>query len=138
MAHSSVARVGKQVPGAPARGVVRALGFAWEGVRYVAASTPNFRIHLAIAGGVMLLAAGMELPPTEWAILLLTIGAVLAAEAFNSALEALCDLVSPEYHPLVKRCKDASAGAVLLLAIAAVGVGLVLFGPRLLGFGGVR
>jgi diacylglycerol kinase len=44
----------------------------------------------------------------------------------------MCDLVSPEFHPLVKRAKDVSAAAVLIGAIAAVGVAVLLFGPRLL------
>ena len=69
---------------------------------------------------------------TELAILLLTIGFVLVLEALNTALEALVDLASPEYHPLAKIAKDVAAAAVLIAAITAVLVGLVLLLPRLL------
>jgi len=61
----------------------------------------------------------------------LTIGVVFAAEMGNSAVESLVDLLAPEYHERAKVAKDAAAGAVLTLAIAAVAVGLCLFGPPL-------
>jgi diacylglycerol kinase len=56
---------------------------------------------------------------------------VLILEAVNTVVETICNLVSPGYHPLVKRAKDVAAAAVLLSALAAIGVALVLFGPRL-------
>ena len=73
----------------------------------------------------------MGLDRTEWAIIALTIGIVLAAEAFNTVAEAVVDLVAAEYHPLAKVAKDVAAGAVLVMAIAAVIVGLLILGPPL-------
>ena len=64
--------------------------------------------------------------------MVLTIALVLVVEAVNTALETLCDLVSPSYHPLVKRAKDVAAAAVLLAALAAVAIAALLFVPRLL------
>ena len=65
--------------------------------------------------------------------MVLAIIAVWTAEALNTAFEALCNVASPEFHPLVERAKDVAAGAVLISAIGAVVVGLLVFGPRLLG-----
>jgi diacylglycerol kinase len=95
-------------------------------------SQPNFLVHLSAA--VLALAAGVvfRLSATELALLVLTIAFVLVTECVNTVLETLCDLVSPSFHPLVKRAKDVAAGAVLIGAIASVGVGLLLFGPRVL------
>jgi len=59
--------------------------------------------------------------------LILLIAAVIAAELLNTAIEAVVDLVSPDYHPLAKAAKDTAAGAVLILAIAALLVAVVLF-----------
>ena len=73
----------------------------------------------------------LRLSPVELALIVLTISVVLAAEALNTALETVCDLVSPAYHPLVKRAKDASAAAVLVTAIGSVLVALLLFVPHL-------
>lgn len=110
---------------------------AFSGLGYAFRTQRNFPIHFSIAAGVIALAAWLRVPPTHWALLLLTIGLVLALELVNSALESLVDLVSPEIHPLAKAAKDVSAGAVLLAALVSVGVGLCLLGPplweRLLG-----
>jgi len=58
--------------------------------------------------------------------------AVWSAEAFNTALELLCELVSPEFHPLVGRAKDVAAGAVLIAAIGSAIVGAILLVPHVL------
>ena len=92
---------------------------------------PNARIHLAIACVVVVLGIWLGLSITEWAIITLAIGLVLVAEAFNTVAEALVDLATAEYHPLAKIAKDASAGAVLLMAVAAVVVGVLILGPPL-------
>jgi diacylglycerol kinase (ATP) len=62
----------------------------------------------------------------------LAVGTVWTAELANTAIEALTDLVSPEYHPLAGKAKDVAAGAVLMAAVAALVVGLLIFGPRVL------
>ena len=53
------------------------------------------------------------------------------AEAFNTAIEKLCDKVSPERDPLIKTTKDVAAGAVLLFVLGAVAVGLIIFIPKI-------
>ena len=94
----------------------------------------NFRFHLCAAAFVTWFALRFyELSRGEWAALLLTFGAVLSAETVNTALERLCDRVCKDKDELIGKCKDCAAGAVLLSAIAAVGVGIALFadGERL-------
>ena len=67
----------------------------------------------------------------EWVAISICIALVLALEALNTALEYLTDLVSPEYHPLAGKAKDAAAAAVLLVALGAIVVGLIVFIPHL-------
>ena len=55
-------------------------------------------------------------------------------EALNTAFEYLCDVVSPEFHPLVRKSKDIAAGAVLLSAVGAAAIGLIIFVPYLLAY----
>jgi diacylglycerol kinase (ATP) len=71
-----------------------------------------------------------QLSPTEWALVALAVGLVWGLELANTAVEAVVNLVSPEYHPLAGRAKDVAAGAVLVGAVAALVVGLLVFGPR--------
>jgi diacylglycerol kinase (ATP) len=59
----------------------------------------------------------------------MAITGVWVVEALNTAFELLCDVASPEFHPLVKKSKDVAAGAVLLSAIGAATIGLVIFLP---------
>ena len=89
------------------------------------------RIHLSVAVAVIALGIYLGLNWTQWAVLALTIGAVMIAEMFNTVAEAALDAATPYYHPLVKVAKDVAAGAVLLTALIAVCVGLMILGPPL-------
>ncbi len=114
--------------------LVKAFGFAGAGVLHMLRSQRNARIHLALTLLALTLGWWLRLSAPEWAILVLTIGFVWAAETMNTAIEGVVDLVSPERHPLAKIAKDAAAGAVLIAAITAVLVAAFLFLPRLLAF----
>jgi len=114
------------------RKVWRSFGFAGQGIIDLFRYENNAKVHLLIASVVILAGFLLNLSLVEWAIILTQIGLVWAAEAFNTAIEKLCDFVSPGLHPQIKAIKDLSSGAVLILAITAVIVGLVIFGGKLL------
>lgn len=114
-----------------ARTLWQSFGFAFAGLRYAWRTQRNLRIHAAITAAVVALAALLRFDPLRWAVLILTIAMVWAAELLNTALEAAVDLASPSLHPMARVAKDVSAGMVLLCAIAAALVGLALFGPPL-------
>ncbi len=116
--------------GAPRRhGVAASFGYAFAGLTAAWRSQPNVRIHLLVAAGVVAAGLLLRIAPAGWAIVALAIGLVVAAELFNTALEAVVDLVSPQDHPLAKRAKDVAAAAVLVAALAAVAAGAaILFG----------
>jgi len=105
--------------------------FALRGLAALARE-PNARIHAAAALAVIVLAAALGVGRHDGALLALAIGLVLAAEALNTALEALADHVAPGVHPLVARAKDIAAAGVLLAALTAVAVGLLVFWKPLL------
>jgi len=92
----------------------------------------NAKVHLLLA--MLVIAAGLwlGLSRVEWAIILTQIGLVWAAEAINTAIEKLCDFVSPGLNPQIKAIKDMASGAVLIVAIMAVVVGLLVLGGRVL------
>lgn len=106
--------------------------YAFKGLLILIRTQPNFIIHLVVATIAVAIAFWLKLSTLEWLMLVLTIVLVLFAEAANSALEFLTDLVSPDYHPLAGKAKDVAATAVLITAIGAVVVGLILFLPKLL------
>lgn len=105
--------------------------YAWQGIVALFAHEPNARIHLSAAMLVVLVGSLLELTSGEWCAIALSIGGVFMAEAFNTAIEKLCDKVSPERDPLIKTTKDVAAGAVLLFVLGAVAVGLIIFIPKI-------
>jgi len=112
--------------------LIGSFGHALNGWRILIGGTPNARIHAAIAIAAIAGGIWLQISLTEWAILGVTIGMVFTAEFFNTALETLVDLASPEFHPLAKTAKDVSAGGVLFAAVSAVIIGVLIFGPPLL------
>ncbi len=111
---------------------LKSFQYAFEGIGYVFRTQKNAQIHLIIVCVVLALAIWLAIPISEIALILIMIGVVLGAEFFNTALEAIIDLISPEQHPLAKISKDVGAGAVMLLAIIAVIIGVLILGPPLL------
>lgn len=84
------------------------------------------RIHFIAAIAVLLAVLFLKVTPLEFALLALSILAVLCAEMFNTAIEAVVDLVSPDYHPLAKTAKDTAAGAVFITACGAAIMGYLI------------
>ena len=110
---------------------MHSFGFAFRGWWHVLRTQQNAWIHAVISTAVIFMALWLGLPARDWAVLLLTIAMVWAAEFFNTAIEAVVDLASPMQHPLAKVGKDVGAAAVLIAALAAIGVGLLILGPPL-------
>lgn len=108
------------------------LRFAWSGLDWAWQTQGNIRRHTLAAAAALVMAYILALTWVEWALLIVTIAIVITAELINTAVETVIDLCKPSYHPLAKRAKDVAAAAVLVTAIAAVAVGVFLFGPRLL------
>jgi diacylglycerol kinase (ATP) len=95
------------------------------------ASQHNARIHVVATFAAVGLGIFVRVSRLEWIALVFAIVSVWTAEAINTALELLCDVASPEFHPLVRAAKDVAAGAVLICAVGATTTGLLVFGPRL-------
>lgn len=111
---------------------VRSFGHAFEGWWYVLRTQRNAWLHVGITLTVFGLSFWLRLDALRWAILVLTTAMVFAAEFFNTAVEIVVDLISPQEHPLAKLGKDVAAGAVLITALAAVPIGILVLGPPLL------
>lgn len=114
--------------------ITKSFGYAFEGIFTCIRKERNMKIHCVMA--ILVVAAGviLGLSPVEWCICLGLFGLVMALELVNTAVEAVVDLVTGEYHPLAKIAKDTAAGAVLIAAIMAAVAGLIIFVPKGLAF----
>ena len=102
--------------------------YAGRGIRWLFAEH-NAWIHLAATIGVIVAGLCFGITRSEWIVIILCIGIVFAAETFNTAIEKLANVVSPQWNEMIGKVKDLAAGAVLICAIAAAIVGLIIFIP---------
>ena len=109
---------------------IDSFGHAFRGVGAALRSEVHLRFHALATILVVGLGFYFGLSTTEWALVAVAVGTVWSAELMNTAVEAVVNLVSPDYHPLAGKAKDVAAAAVLLAALAALVVGLLIFGPR--------
>ncbi|MBF9253076.1 diacylglycerol kinase family protein [Pontibacter sp. 172403-2] len=103
--------------------------YAFKGISAVFRSEPNMHLHALASMIVFIMAFRFKVTRNEWCILVFCVGLVWMAEIFNTAIETLTNLVSPELHPLAGKTKDLAAGAVLMASITAAIIGLILFVP---------
>ncbi|HEU4617328.1 MAG TPA: diacylglycerol kinase [Gammaproteobacteria bacterium] len=104
----------------------RRLGFALEGLAVAVRSEASFRFQVLAAAAALAFMAWQRPAPLWWALVLLTIGFVLAAELVNTAVEHLADHLHPDQHPRIKAVKDCAAAAVLVASLCALGVAAAL------------
>jgi diacylglycerol kinase (ATP) len=111
---------------------IRSFKYAWDGIWFLLLNEHNAWIHSFVAIVVICCGFFLKITSNEWIIVLFSIGFVFTSELINSAIEQLCNAVSAEFHPLIKKAKDLSAGAVLIAAITAAIVGVIVFLPKLI------
>ena len=114
----------------------KSFGYAFKGIDDVIEHEPNMKIHVVVAILVVIMAIILKVSIIEWIILVLLIGAVLAAETINTTIENLVDMYTKEYDEKAKIVKDTAAGTVLILAItSAIGaavIGVIIFVPKII------
>ena len=111
---------------------LRSFGHAFRGIGLLLQTQQNARIHAVASVLVVGAGAAFRISATEWALIVIAILCVWAAEAVNTSIEFLVDLASPDFHPLAAKAKDVAAGAVLFAAIGAAVIGVLVLGPYLL------
>lgn len=112
--------------------------YAGRGLRTMLVTQHNAWIHAAASVAAVGGGAVLGVSRVEWLALILAIVGVWTAEALNTAFEFLCDVASPDFHPLVEKAKDVAAGAVLVCAVGALAVGWIIFAPHLAWLSGHR
>lgn len=109
---------------------------AIAGVAHTMRTQPNAWIELAAMAVVALAGLWLRISALEWALLGLTTFLILALEAVNTAIEAVVDLVSPEWHPLARIAKDAAAGAMVFAVLGSIAVAAAIFLPKIAALAG--
>ena len=103
---------------------------AWDGIKSAYSTEYHMVIHCYIAVFVILGGVIFQISYTEWLICFILIGAVIALELVNTAIEAVVNMITTDYNFYAKVAKDTSAGAVLVMSIVALVIGLIIFVPK--------
>ena len=111
---------------------IKSFGYAIEGIIYSFNKGTHFKIHIAFAIFVIVLGLIYKLSVYEWLVIILISSAVISSEAINTAIEEACDVLHPEHHPGARLANHCAAGGVLILSVAAVLIGLLIFIPKIL------
>jgi len=110
---------------------IKSFGFAFNGIGHLLKHENNIRYQVLVGIVTVIVAFYLKVDQQEWLIVITMIGLVLMAEAFNTAIERLCDFVHPAQHPVIGKVKDLAAGAVLIISITAAVVGVIVFGSKI-------
>ena len=116
------------------KGLLKSFVYAGAGIITCIRQERNMRVHLVCMiymYSYLLIYDFFEVSRTQFAIIFIANAIVVMGELFNTAIERLVDLVSPERHPVAGQVKDIAAGAVLVCAVAAAIIGLIIFIPYL-------
>jgi diacylglycerol kinase len=108
-----------------------ALKTAFFGARNLFKESRNARIQLIVFLFVLLIGFYVGLTVQEWLWIFGSSAAVISMEAINTSIELLADVYTLEYNEKIKQVKDIAAGAVLLVSLFAVVVGILVFLPHL-------
>lgn len=110
---------------------IKGFKYAIEGIIAALKSERNMKIHITIMTFVIIAGFILKISQIEWIICIILFAMVISAEMFNTVVEKIIDIVVPEKSDKVKFIKDVSAGAVLVIAIAAAIIGIVVFLPKI-------
>lgn len=111
---------------------LRSFKFAFKGILLLFRNEHNAWIHFLSMISAISLGFYFDITSLEWIAVILSIGIVLSAEAFNTAIEQIANFIQPDQDKNIERIKDLAAGAVLLTAISALIVGLIIFLPKII------
>ncbi|MFZ2593259.1 MAG: diacylglycerol kinase family protein [Minisyncoccia bacterium] len=112
--------------------LIEKLMYAYAGVHIALRQEQNFRIELALFLTTLLAGIYFCITTTEWIAIFTISAVVLSIEIINTAFEEICDKFHPDHDPHIEKIKDLAAGAVLIIALGALSVGILIFIPYIL------
>ncbi|SHJ90385.1 diacylglycerol kinase [Pseudozobellia thermophila] len=110
---------------------IKSVGFAIRGALLLIRTEASIKIQVVLALLVTIAGFYFEISSTEWILQILAISLVMGIEGANTAIEKLCDFIHPDFDRKIGFIKDVSAGAVMLVSIGAVIVGLIIYLPKI-------
>jgi diacylglycerol kinase len=111
--------------------LIKSFRFAFNGLKTAFLKGRNFRIQIFLGLTAIILGSICKISSFEWLSLILISASVLILELINTAIESIVNIVSPEIRDEARVAKDVSAAGVLIAAIGAIGIGIIIFVPKI-------
>ncbi len=111
---------------------LKSIGFAFKGVAYLLKTETNIKIQFVISVFVTVMGFYFNISSTEWMIQFLVIGLVMGTEGVNTSIEKMSDFIHPERHNKIGLIKDIAAGAVFIMSLTAIVIGLIIYIPKII------
>ncbi len=109
----------------------KSIKYSIDGLFYAYQYEQSFWIHGLATFLCVLLGIIFKIKLSEWAIIFIALGSILALELINTAIEAAVDLTTSKIHPLAKIAKDCGSAASFVMSIVSLVISLFVFGPYL-------
>lgn len=106
--------------------------YSIEGLIYSYKNEKSVDLHAILSIITIVLGFILKISLTQWAVVLITLGVVLAIELLNTAIEAVVDMVTLEYHPLAKVAKDCGSAATFTLTMIGIVIICVIYVPKVI------
>lgn len=110
---------------------IKAFVYAFNGLIIFFKNETNGRLQLIAALAAIALSAFLKISVNEWLCIIICISSVISLEMINSAIEKLCNMINPEFHPAIKIIKDISAASVLWASFFSAIIGTIIFLPKI-------
>lgn len=108
--------------------------YAFKGIAFAFSTQLNFKVHVCATVAAVFFGYLFKISLSEWLWICCAVAGVIVCELFNTALELLVDLVSPDINPKAGAIKDVAAAAVLMAALFALTIALIIFVPKILTY----
>lgn len=110
----------------------KSVGHALDGIEYAVNHERNLKIEIFMGIVASIMGFLLKISIIEWVVVMLLIAVILALELINTAIERTVDLVTKEYRELAKVSKDMAAGAVLIVSIFSLVIGMLIYLPKII------
>ena len=112
--------------------MLKSFKFSFDGLKYAYLHEQSLTLHVIVMTLIIAFGLGFKISAIQWVVTLIMGALILVAELFNTAIEAVVDMVTEEYHPLAKVAKDTASGACFVANMTAAGMWLVVFIPKII------
>jgi diacylglycerol kinase (ATP) len=103
---------------------------AFKGLFWLFKNEANAQVHIIATIVVIIAGFYFKIDQKDWLILCFAIGLVISAEALNTSIEKLVDLLHPQKHQQAGLVKDLAAAGVLIASMVAVVIAALVFIPK--------